>query len=63
MRKINEFIFDTKLKLGFQRGDKGWKLIAKTVNADLRKNNGRNLIRSLNEGRSGIIGMVGKKFF
>lgn len=63
MRKFNEFVFDTKLKLGFQRGNRGWKLIAKTINADLKKNEGRNLIRSLNEGRSGIVGMVGKKFF
>ena len=63
MRKINEIIFDTKLKVGFQCGDKGWKLIAKTINSDLKKNDGRNLIRSLNEGRSGIIGMIGRKFF
>lgn len=64
MRKINEFVFDTKLKVGFQLGgNRGWKMIAKTVNSDLKKNEGRNLIRSLNEGRSGIIGMVGKKFF
>ena len=64
MRKINEVLFDAKLKVGFQiGGNRGWKMIAKAVNRDLKKNEGRNLVRSLNEGRSGIIGMVGRKFF